>query len=387
MITVKLKKEFGWTIDNMPESIFRFAQANLQSINGDIIFDVRDARWGDMLLSTVRGLVPDAIYRNIGNVMEFEIPRVEQEAPIRNAGIRGGQRRIGAGVTQQPTTTQAAQAPIQPAPPQPAQPICGDCGEPVHRCGCPRCPTCHELEGDCACDHYQFRDVHNEGSATAALNTLASSEKIPKDNITQLIASKLDGDIAGKAKMLADKYIQYNRLMANLMAMQNDISRLSSMVGANPIVELFNAQITKLMSSQNNMIKDIFFTQDYLVVQTKNIVTNPMSDGAQRDIGEMEFYIRLDSLLGTTDHGHTPILIRNCTREGTNQECGHVNMGGVPCFGSWMEPILKATMSKDLDQLVDLLIRYIRSPNEDDCMGRPILNWPIITGETNEARS
>jgi hypothetical protein len=209
---------------------------------------------------------------------------------------------------------------------------------------------------------------------------LSQLEKVESANLVPLVASKLNNDTAGKAKMLTDKYIIYNRLLAQMIQAQRDIERLSTLVGADPIVNDMVAKINKLKDNPDNMIKDIYFTQNYLVIKTKDITTNPMSDGKRRKIGEMEFYLRLDSLLGTSTGEHTPIIIRNCTREDRDhaQECGHVSNAGSPCFGTWTEPLLKAIFDKDLDQVIDILIRFVRTPNEGDVMGRPILSWPIV---------
>jgi hypothetical protein len=357
MITVLLKREMGFTLANIPDSIFRFARGNVSEVARGLMFDIMD---GTTFLS-LKTALETYFHRHIhhvtnGNVIETDV----STDPLR---------------PQQATATPAPEA-VQ------TQTRCGACDRPIDECECERCPDCEQLIANCTCEREEvaFRDVIANGSNTESLKNLSKLDRIEMTNLKPLIASKLNNDIAGKAKMLTDKYIIYNRLLAQMMQLQREIERLSTLVGADPIVDDMVTKINKLKDNPDNMVKDIYFTQNYLVIETDEIITNPMSDGKKRRIGEMEFYIRLDSLLGTSSGENIPIIIRNCTREDNNhaQECGHVSNTGSPCFGTWTEPLLKSVFDKDLEQLIDILVRFVRTPNEGDVMGRPILNWPIV---------
>jgi hypothetical protein len=372
MVTVLLKREFRFTLATIPESIFRYAKGNFGETSGEFKFDILDAPTVELLRIAISNHFGRPITTHVNNGI------VEYSYAI-----------VTAAEQQQRQTAQNAGA--TPAPGQvDEEPRCPVCDHLLSDCDCERCEDCEELIDRCTCqkEHPAFRDVPKDGSEHNSLRGFPNLEKITPENLTTLIASKLDNDAAGRAKMLMDRTAQYNRLMANLMTMQNEITRLSSSLGADPIVSLFREKIDGLVKNEHNMIKEIYFTNNYLVIKTDHIITNPLKDGKKRDIGEMEFYVRLDAMLGTRVTNEPPIIIRNCTREDLNagQECGHVNLVGQPCFGTWTEPILKCLINKDLEQLVDLLVRYIRTPNEDDVMGRPIQMWPIVE-EANEART
>lgn len=372
MVTVLLKREFRFSIATLPESIFRYARANVGEVSGEVKFDVLDAPSRELLKTAISNNFGRPITTHLNNgVVEFSFALATPTEQLRR------QETPGAGATPAPGMVNE-------------EPRCPECDQLLSNCDCERCEDCEELISHCTCqkEHPAFRDVPKDGSEHPSLKGFPNLEKVTPENLVVLIASKLDNDAAGRAKLLMDKTLQYNRLMSNLVTMQNEITRLSSSIGADPIVAMFREKIDSLVKNEDNMIKDIYFTNNYLVIKTDPIITNPLRDGKKRDIGEMEFYIRLDAMLGTRVTNEPPIIIRNCTREDLNagQECGHVNLVGQPCFGTWTEPILKCLISKDLDQLVDLLVRYIRTPNEDDVMGRPIQMWPIVE-EANEARA
>jgi hypothetical protein len=359
MVTkILLKSELGFTLDNIPNSIFRFVVGGVNTYpNGDIIVSVNNIDY-DIFKRAIENRIGTSIRGTVSAADSVIFSRLESRQPnIQPANVN--------------------QAQTDEVDDEDEEEKCEICGHFIDACVCQYCETCEELIDNCTCSKSNFRDVEKEGSTNENLQRLTTIEKVENDKISLILASKMSNNSSAKAKLLMDKIYQYNQCMGSIITLQNEINRLSADVNKDPIITKLLPVIDKLKSA-DNMIEDIFFNKDYLVIQTKDIITNPLSDGKRRKIGKMEFYINLECMLGITPN-RFPIIIRNRTREDDNvQQCGHVNYLGQSCFGSWLESILKAFNSYDIEQLIDILIRFVKTPNEEDSMGEPIRNWPIV---------
>ena len=49
--------------------------------------------------------------------------------------------------------------------------------------------------------------------------------------------------------------------------------------------------------------------------------------------------------------------------------CGHVKTNGDICWGSWYEPLIKSLGSTNLEELVEVLTRFIKNPELSDPWG------------------
>ena len=396
MVTVLLKSCFRFNISNMPDSVFRHAAANVIEQNSEVMFDVVDLGRVNMIQTALQNHFHRPISYSVmsSGVIEFKFsenavgpaPVETTPAPRVTMMERPNAQALGQGAHQDMQRAMdqiRAETPVAPAR------VCPECENVEDECDCEPCDDCNRIPMNCTCVQTGFRDITTQESSSERLRALFNKPRVDSANLVNLVASKLDNETAGKAKMISDKVIQYNRMMSNLIALQNEIERLGSAIGADPIVADLMAKVTELTSTPNNMVSEIYFNESHLVVKTKEIITNPLRDGRRRKIGEMLFFINLSSLLGTRGDAGDPILIKNCTRENVHKgmQCGHVYLDGHGCYGSWMQPIIEAMNHKDLNLLIELLIRFVRTPNEDDGMGRPIQQWPIVEDVVNETRA
>lgn len=60
-------------------------------------------------------------------------------------------------------------------------------------------------------------------------------------------------------------------------------------------------------------------------------------------------------------------------------QAGHVNSNGVPCLGSWLQPLADAAMAHSFEALVDNVIAFLKNPDPSDAWGAKILAFPIVT--------
>lgn len=347
MITIKITRNLGLTVATLPDSIFPIITNINEDRNGNVMFDVAD--------ETRASMVRSEIERAVNSSLTF--------------ALRMGYREI------------VAAPPVRPAPQVPQEaPFELEIREEDDE------DDEEEEEVGVVANHVEaFRDVEASGSAHLDLQSKVAAAKLTDEQIPLIIASKLDNSTSNTSKMLSDKIIQYNKLMGSLIILQNEITRLSRIIGSDVVISKLMSEVEKLRAT-DNIVEEVFFTSNHMVIRTKDIVTDPLSDGRRRKVGKMDFIIDISVMVGIQDSGRNPIYIRNRTRSCRELECGHVGHSGLPCFGTWTEPIMKAMKDCDIVQLFEILVRYVRQPNLGDCMGRPMLKWPIVEEATHETR-
>ena len=232
-----------------------------------------------------------------------------------------------------------------------------------------------------------FRNVRNEGSTDQSLNAPLNTVNIY--DAPEVIASGVSS-LSSHAKILIEEVEKHNKLMSRLVESGRKIDKLRQ-----PIIDSHEIQTIIEQSAQlieaDNKIDDILFTDQLMIVQTKELITSEKIDGAKRLIGKIEFRIKLASFFGETNDSMS-ISIRNLDREyvrGTSGRaifhCGHVSTTGSACWGTAWEPIYSSLVKTDLHLLIDTLVRFVTTPNIEDAWGRHMKRWPVAEVGVNEA--
>lgn len=123
-----------------------------------------------------------------------------------------------------------------------------------------------------------------------------------------------------------------------------------------------NDKVARVLAYENSRIE----------VHTKNLITDHLSDGTTRELGE--YIIKF-----TTD-GNTP-SIKNKTRNVNGWTHPHApgppNEYAYPCWGNVENAVYQMNTQFEYAALAAIIIRFLEEPNPDDQYGREIWNWPI----------
>lgn len=133
----------------------------------------------------------------------------------------------------------------------------------------------------------------------------------------------------------------------------------------------------------NKMVEDVGISRDnkYLLIKTKNIVTYKLSDGTQRDIGEIIIKIPIEYRKDPN------IRIENLTRL-----CGvpavpfpHFETGTQSlCLGNYSVTLADILGSSQFDVATDIIIEFLQTINEKDPYGERYRFWPIYDPSSKE---
>jgi len=215
---------------------------------------------------------------------------------------------------------------------------------------------------------------------------LSEMEKI------EAIASGMQNSISNDSKTVSDKLREFNRKWTEVITLKRSIDDMTESIKSNPIIGSLIEQANEL-ESLDNLVESVKFSDGKVVVKTKRLVTSQRIDGHIREIGRMKFTISLSPFVGSITKNEDPIQIKNLDRRvsyGRNSEweCGHVPTNSLPCWGTAFDQMFHAYESRDLHALVEVLIRFVTSPNPEDSYGTHIKGFPNYQtdGGSNEAQ-
>jgi hypothetical protein len=119
-----------------------------------------------------------------------------------------------------------------------------------------------------------------------------------------------------------------------------------------------------------------------IIVTTNMLVTNTLSDDTRRNIGCMKIVIPVKLFFSDSRLNVGCILIQNKTNvieddDGNKYNAPHTTDEGISCFGNASAMMRECIIKRDLISLVEVLIKFIKSPNEQDSMGRSVFKFPV----------
>ena len=212
-----------------------------------------------------------------------------------------------------------------------------------------------------------------------------------KEEEKLLIARSMKNSLSSSANLVMEKITELNKLMARTVILRNELDVLMKPVSENPKVNFILDQVKSINDSvkEDGFIKQAYINKEGdISILTKRIHTEKLDESETiRDVGEMEIIIYSTVLLSEslqTGTQSVPIKIKNLTHYLNNEEgnwaCGHVRHEGILCFGRVYEQIHSALLSKNINFVLELIIKFIRNPDENDDWGKFILGFPIIQG-------
>lgn len=208
-------------------------------------------------------------------------------------------------------------------------------------------------------------------------------ERVEGNQALIMIGSILENEISNLAKNLYDKQKQFNLLWTKVISLKREIDEIVAPIENNELISNLMGQVSRIKDNDQNAIRDIFFAQDHIVAITEELSTDVEIDGTRRMVGSMMIKIMLKPIIGETSECLNPIIINNMTRnyfDGSNTwECGHVKRGGMDmCWGNAWEMLFRAMSDRDVDSILEVVIRFIKNPNVADVYGRHMKNWPQV---------
>lgn len=119
----------------------------------------------------------------------------------------------------------------------------------------------------------------------------------------------------------------------------------------------------------------------FLVVKTKEISTVVEIEGHRRLLGHMLIgfnmrWIANPGSLGSNNPDHATIRVWNADREYDNYQCGHVR-DTYPCLGGYMSQLAMAAAECNLDQMVEIMLRFLKNPEPTDGYCTHLAHWPV----------
>ena len=152
-------------------------------------------------------------------------------------------------------------------------------------------------------------------------------------------------------------------------------------IEGNPIIGSLIDDVLTLKNDTENLIDDVFFTDGFIVLRTKELDTDIEIDGHKRKIGRMQIRINLKPLVSDSTSVEDPIIIKNIDRVFNSDDgifhCGHVQ-GDEVCWGNMHEQLVSAFESRDVCTLSEVIIHFIKNPNPSDAWGSHLKHWPTV---------
>ena len=199
------------------------------------------------------------------------------------------------------------------------------------------------------------------------------------ERVTTMVAASLDNEISNSARSLSDRVDALQIKWTALLNESRKIQEATLLLEANPIINNIIRQSNEIREAAN-FIREVFYIDGHVVFVTDELVTDNVIDGHRRKIGRMEIQLSLKALVSQNSSTPRPVIIRNLDRrfvEGNaNFQCGHVKGNGGICWGNAMEPLYHSIRDRDLDAVLDVIIRFIKNPNIADAYGRHMKYWP-----------
>ena len=214
-----------------------------------------------------------------------------------------------------------------------------------------------------------------------------ASNKSENGKEKMLLAKAMRNSLSSSSTLLFDKVSEFNKLMAKSIILKNEIELLSKPIDDNPKINLIVNQIKNINDNltEESLIKSVYINDGgNISVLTKRLSTEILADNTIRDVGEMEIII-LSTIILSENLQNTsisnPVIIKNLTHvlEANDRTwaCGHAPSNQI-CFGHIYEQIHKALLDKNIDMIIQLVIRFIRNPDINDAWGKFILGFPEV---------
>jgi len=195
-----------------------------------------------------------------------------------------------------------------------------------------------------------------------------------------MIATTLESEISNLARNLQDKQAKFARDWTKVINLKREIDEATAPVEGHPLIAGLISQVNELREA-DNLIDEIFFIEGFVVVKTKELITDNEIEGHRRKIGRMMIKVDLKPIVGSSSESVNPIEIKNLDRQyfdgSKSWECGHVPSTSGMCWGTAWEQLFNAMALRDIPSVIEVVIRFIKNPNIADSYGRHIPNWPI----------
>jgi hypothetical protein len=209
---------------------------------------------------------------------------------------------------------------------------------------------------------------------------------ISKEEFPAVLAELGGGSLSSTAKMYVEKVKLYKDLMIRLVSVQREITALSNKISSDAVVKKILDSL-EWMSHNCPSMESYKLTKSHIVITTVELNTDNAIEGHIRKLGKFMILINLNGLIGSYEAAaSTRSLVRifNLTRThlcGEHWMCGHVQSNGIACFGNASNMLINAFAASDVFQVLDIVLRFIRNPDELDQWGRQMKCWPWADGE------
>jgi hypothetical protein len=206
--------------------------------------------------------------------------------------------------------------------------------------------------------------------------------KATMDDLPAIMAQYSMGSDASVAKNYRDKVIMYNDLMSRIVPIQRQIAALKSRLLSNETVKKVIDNL-KWMSDNCKDMESYELTKTHIVIKTNDLKTDIPINGHIRKLGKFAILIQIPGLIGDYESISNGKLIKvfNLTRThnddgGDSWMCGHIGESGNACFGNATSMLVDAFAQSDVFQIFDIVLRFIRNPDEKDSWGYHMKHWP-----------
>ncbi len=200
-----------------------------------------------------------------------------------------------------------------------------------------------------------------------------------------MVAATLENEVSSLARNLRDKQRRFEREWTKVINLKRAIDDATAPIESHPIISSMISQVSEL-SRNENLIEQIYFIDGFVIVKTKELITENAIEGHRRVIGKMQIKINLKPVIGNSSECADPVIIKNLDRKyydgNTHWECGHTPSGGRGmCWGTAWEMLFHSMADRDLGAIIETIIRFIKNPNPADAWGRHIKHWPEAPAE------
>ncbi len=194
---------------------------------------------------------------------------------------------------------------------------------------------------------------------------------------------------ASAISLYNSKVAEYNRVWGSAINLKRRLDQMMGTIEKNEVLKNIKSDV-EYLNEKCDLIDSVkFYSSFSLVITTKDLVTTSQPLFGSRLLGRMRFIIDLRYLYAPTPPSTNFVnsidiinLDRNPLSATTRWACGHVhhNEGGTNiCFGGYYQQIFDAMTSRNLAQLVDILMRFVLNPDERDEWGSRIKMFPLAT--------
>ena len=205
------------------------------------------------------------------------------------------------------------------------------------------------------------------------------NRRIEGDRITAMVAASLENEMSNTARNLSDRINAFQMKWTAMIEESRKIQEATVLLESNPIIENIIRQANQIREA-DNLINEVFYIDGHVVFVTNELVTDNVINGHRRKIGRMEIQVSLKALVSQNSTTPKPIIIRNLDRtfveHGTHFQCGHIKNNVNICWGNAVESLYNSIRDRDLESVLEVVIRFIKNPNIADVYGKHMKHWP-----------